>query len=85
MLLGAFSIALATGCWLKCLSVTRLAAAAPVWYLAVIFGVVWARWTNELSLNWWTIGGVALILLGMRGVASRNRRAELSVSDIIRG
>ena len=79
--LGVGTVALGLGCWLKCLAHLPPALAAPLWYLALAFGVAWGYG----PVTWWTVGGVALIVVGAYFASSARERTEITMSDLIRG
>jgi len=81
LLLGAGTVALGFGCWLKCLAHLPPALAAPLWYLAVAFGVLW----GYEPVTWWTAGGAALIVVAVYFASSGRERIEMTMSDLIRG
>ncbi len=85
MWLGVGTVALAFGCWLKCLSQMPPAFAAPLWYLALVFGVLPASRLAGVRPGWWTLGGVALILVAVYFGRGAGGRTEMTMSDLIRG
>ncbi len=86
MLLGALTVALAFGCWMKCLSAAPPSVAASLWYLAVVFGIASARWVSAAPSSWWTFGGAVLVLLAVRSAYVSGRPAgTITMSDMIRG
>ena len=76
--------ALALGCWLKCLAREPSAAAASLWYLALLFGVVWASWIGGLSPGWFTFWGEVLIVYAAYSATSASAGSDLTMSDLIR-
>lgn len=85
MLLGAGTVALGFGVWLKCLAEVTPSFAAPLWYISLVFGIGWAHWMADVRPGWLTVGGVVLILLFARSGRSRDRRHSMTLSDVIRG
>ena len=85
MLLGAGTVTIGFGVWLKCLSEVTPAFAAPIWYISLVFGIAWARWIADFRPGWLTVGGVVLILLVARSGKSRDRSSGVTISDVIRG
>jgi len=79
--LGPLSVAVAFGCWLKGLAELAPGSAAPLWYVALAFGV--ALGTERLGP--WSLGGAALIVLAVLFASGRREQPYMSMSDIIRG
>ena len=84
---GFFTVGLMLVFWLKCLSNASAAAAAPLWYLGLLFSVLGrALLAGGLFAGfWWFLGGTVLILWGMRRALSGRTAREVTIGDIIRG
>ena len=85
MLLGALTVCIALGSWLKCLSVASPVTVAPLWHLGLVFGIplVWRLAGRSPSL--WALAGAAVILVAIHSSFKKHRRPDLSISDLIRG
>ena len=70
--------------WLACLSTAPAASAAPLWYLSLVFGIFWAWRMAHLSPGWFTLGGIALILVAAHGAGGERVRPQASMSDLVR-
>jgi len=81
MWLGAATVALGVGLWLKCLAQSAPAAAAPLWYMALVFGLLFAPGRP----GWWSVGGAALIVVAIYLGRAGRPRAQMSMADLIRG
>jgi drug/metabolite transporter (DMT)-like permease len=80
--LGIVTVAFGFSAWLSSLSLLPPAYAAPVWYIALIMGILWG-WISGSTPGWWSLGGTVLILLAIRG-RSAPRRAGIDVQQIMR-
>ena len=85
MIIGAGTVALGFGCWLKCLAGAAPAFVAPLWYLSLVFGIVWGTSIGGPSSRWWLAGGAALILVAVYAACSGRSRPTMTMSDVIRG
>ena len=85
MVLGAGTVALGFGLWMRSLGEVPPAYAAPVWYMTAVFGVFWTYLIEDSVPNWWTVGGVILILLVSRSGRSTEEQSHTTISDVIRG
>jgi len=85
MLLGALTVGIALGCWLKCLSVASPVTVAPLWHLGLVFGIPLVWWLAGRSPSLWALAGTAVILVAMHSSFKKHRRPNLSISDLIRG
>jgi len=70
--------------WLACLATAPAASAAPLWYLSLVFGIFWAWQMAGLSPGWFTLGGIALILVASHSAGGGRVRPEASMSDLVR-
>ncbi|NLW49771.1 MAG: DMT family transporter [Candidatus Brocadiaceae bacterium] len=81
---GLLTVGLMTGAWLKCLAGTPVAQAGVFWYVAPLFGIV-AGWRHRPGLDLgWALAGTVLIILALRTVLRRRKRARLTMGDLIR-
>lgn len=86
---GLVTVGLMMVVWLKCISGMPVALAAPLWYLAVLFGAMWARRAGVDAgglWGWWPLvcGGV-LIVIALHSALAGRRRGGVTISDMIRG
>ena len=85
MVLGAGTVALGFGCWLKCLSGAAPGFAAPLWYLSLVVGIVLGGRAGGPDSVWWLAGGVSLILVAVYAASAGRQRGSVTMSDVIRG
>ncbi|MBA7662961.1 hypothetical protein ES703_70994 [subsurface metagenome] len=85
LLAGALTVGLMMVFWLKCVGMVPVALASPLWYLALVFGIAWARWRGLSIAGWWALAGSVAILLGLHIALSGRRRTTVTIADIIRG
>lgn len=81
MLVGAFSGALGLLFWLNCLAVAPPATAAPAWYMAMVFGLLWARWGRGVRPTWVALVGGALVVLSLYVTYTGARRGGPGAAD----
>ena len=64
--------------------VAPVAQAGVFWYVAPLFGIV-AGWRHRPGLDLgWALAGTVLIILALRTVLRRRKRARLTMGDLIR-
>ena len=85
LLAGALTVGLMMVFWLKCVGMVPVALASPLWYLALVFGIAWARWRGLSIAGWWALAGSVAILLGLHIALSGRKRTTVTIADIIRG
>ena len=81
---GLFTVGLVMLLWLKSIGSAPVTLAAPFWYLAPVLGVAWALVSGWRVSLWWTLSGVALVLLSLRTVLSGRQQTPLTLADVIR-
>jgi drug/metabolite transporter (DMT)-like permease len=81
---GLFTVGLVMFLWLKSIGDAPVTLAAPFWYLAPVLGVAWALVSGWHVSLWWTLSGVALVLLSLRTVLSGRQQNPLTLADVIR-
>ena len=81
MIVGGVSVGLGLLCWVTALSIAPAAKVAPVWYLAMAFGLVWAHVIGRCEIGWLALPGAGLILVAVyahvAGHGSRGATGEL--------
>ncbi len=87
VLLGIFTVGLMLVFWLRCLGSVSAAAAAPLWYLGLLFGVVGRAVLSGgwRAGPWWLLAGAVLILVGIQRSLSGRSARQLTLGDVIRG
>jgi len=81
---GILTVAIPYGLWLKGLSILSPAAAAPWWYLGVVFGAVWTFFMQDGRAGWWSLGGIVLILVSLRFGGPSIQARTKTMGDLIR-
>ena len=85
--LGLFTVGVMMVFWLRCLGSVSAAAAAPLWYLGLLFGVLGRAVLGGGPHGglWWLLGGALLVLLGVQRSLSGRSARQLTLGDVIRG
>ena len=81
--LGIFTVGLMLVFWLRCLGSVPAAAAAPLWYLGLLFATLMAGGLR--AGLWWLIAGAVLILVGIQRALSGRTTRDVTLGDVIRG
>jgi len=82
---GALTVGMMMALWVGCIGGLAVARAAPLWYLSLAFGTLWAYRAGTRVDVWWALGGAVLVLLGIHFASAGRRREAVTIGDIIRG
>jgi len=77
LLTGGVCVVFSLLAWLGALALAPPACVAPLWYLAPLLGVFWARVICGTRPGWWALGGAALILGGLYTELHGRRRQDM--------
>ncbi|MFW6189575.1 MAG: DMT family transporter [Planctomycetota bacterium] len=83
---GVVTVGLMMALWLKCLSRMPAVAAAPWWYLGLVFGTIGrAVVAGEFGRSvWWLLGGGVLVVMALQTAAGGRGRQAVTMGDLIR-